>query len=153
MSNFNCPKCGAQCTDTEHGYITGCEHYPADLPFSKNAMLRKPIDETKHKASSDPEEILQSQCEEILRIKKVQYIHIPNALFRLKISWINKLFKGLPDLIIFDRGEKFDRVLFVELKRDIGKATGGQKTFARYFHVYIKRSVEDFVELLEEFLM
>jgi len=135
-----------------NGYINSCEHYPADLPFSKNAMLRKPIDETKHKASSDPEEILQNQCEEILRIKKVQYIHIPNALFRLKISWINKLFKGLPDLIIFDRGEKFDRVLFVELKRDIGKATGGQKTFARYFHVYIKRSVEDFVELLEEFL-
>ena len=135
-----------------NGYINSSKHYPADLPFSKNAMLRKPIDETKHKASSDPEEILQNQCEEILRIKKVQYIHIPNALFRLKISWINKLFKGLPDLIIFDRGEKFDRVLFVELKRDIGKATGGQKTFARYFHVYIKRSVEDFVELLEEFL-
>jgi hypothetical protein len=31
MSNFKCEKCGTVCYDTHNGYITGCEHYPADL--------------------------------------------------------------------------------------------------------------------------
>lgn len=31
MSNFQCEKCGTICYDTPNGYITGCEHYPADL--------------------------------------------------------------------------------------------------------------------------
>lgn len=30
MSSFACEKCGKNCHDTEVGYITGCEHYPAD---------------------------------------------------------------------------------------------------------------------------
>jgi len=33
MSNFKCEKCGTACYDTPNGYITGCEHYPADLIF------------------------------------------------------------------------------------------------------------------------
>lgn len=31
MSNFICEKCGAICSDTPKGYITGCKHYPADI--------------------------------------------------------------------------------------------------------------------------
>ena len=31
MSNFVCEKCGKQCIDSPLGYITGCEHYPADM--------------------------------------------------------------------------------------------------------------------------
>lgn len=31
MSNFACEKCGAICHDSEHGYVTGCEHYPPDI--------------------------------------------------------------------------------------------------------------------------
>lgn len=30
MSSFNCETCHRCCTDTEFGYVTGCEHYPAD---------------------------------------------------------------------------------------------------------------------------
>lgn len=30
MSNFQCEICGAICVDTPKGYITGCEHHPAD---------------------------------------------------------------------------------------------------------------------------
>ena len=33
MSNFACEKCGTVCYDTPNGYITGCEHYPADLKY------------------------------------------------------------------------------------------------------------------------
>lgn len=31
MSSFYCEKCGALCADSEHGYISGCEHYPPDV--------------------------------------------------------------------------------------------------------------------------
>lgn len=31
MSNFNCEHCGAACIDSPRGYVTGCEHYPADV--------------------------------------------------------------------------------------------------------------------------
>lgn len=30
MSNFQCEKCGTICYDTPKGYVTGCQHYPAD---------------------------------------------------------------------------------------------------------------------------
>tara|TARA_R110002051_G_C8434973_1_gene454050 strand:+ start:94 stop:387 length:294 start_codon:yes stop_codon:yes gene_type:complete len=33
MSNFQCEKCGTVCYDTPNGYITGCEHYPADIRY------------------------------------------------------------------------------------------------------------------------
>ena len=39
MSHFNCEKCGTLLIDTDRGYITGCEHYPADiLPDSRDPM-------------------------------------------------------------------------------------------------------------------
>ena len=31
MSNFYCEKCGKPCIDSPIGYVTGCEHYPADV--------------------------------------------------------------------------------------------------------------------------
>lgn len=31
MSSFYCEHCGALCSDTERGYVTGCKHYPADI--------------------------------------------------------------------------------------------------------------------------
>lgn len=36
MSNFNCDQCNTKCLDTQHGYITGCEHYPADMSAQKH---------------------------------------------------------------------------------------------------------------------
>jgi len=122
------------------------------LKFDKRKTARRHIKKADHKPHAGPEHKLQTQCEEVLEIMHVQYIHIPNALFSLRISWINKMFKGLPDLIIFGRGQRFDRVLFVELKRDTGEFSGGQKTFARWFHVFDVRDVEDFTDLLNEFL-
>ncbi|MFA5753366.1 MAG: hypothetical protein WC910_09880 [Bacteroidales bacterium] len=31
MSSFYCEHCGALCSDTPRGYVTGCEHYPVDV--------------------------------------------------------------------------------------------------------------------------
>jgi len=41
MSNFKCEKCGAICSDTEKGYVTGCEHYPADVENNKPVFCLK----------------------------------------------------------------------------------------------------------------
>lgn len=39
MSNFACEKCGAICYDTPVGYVTGCEHYPADIKDQERVEL------------------------------------------------------------------------------------------------------------------
>lgn len=31
MSSFNCEHCGAVCSDTDKGYVSGCEHYQPDI--------------------------------------------------------------------------------------------------------------------------
>lgn len=31
MSNFICEYCGANIIDSDHGYVTGCEHYPMEV--------------------------------------------------------------------------------------------------------------------------
>lgn len=33
MSNFTCEHCNTDLIDSPYGYITGCEHYPADIHF------------------------------------------------------------------------------------------------------------------------
>lgn len=43
MSNFNCEHCGAACIDSPRGYVTGCEHYPAEGTTMKTATKEKPI--------------------------------------------------------------------------------------------------------------
>lgn len=35
MSTFYCHECSMLLIDTNRGYITGCEHYPADVPETK----------------------------------------------------------------------------------------------------------------------
>ena len=38
MSNFLCEHCGTEIIDSEQGYITGCEHYKADV--SRNLLTK-----------------------------------------------------------------------------------------------------------------
>jgi len=39
MSNFKCPECGTDCIDSTNGYITGCEHFPADAQPAPDEKL------------------------------------------------------------------------------------------------------------------
>ena len=50
MSNFICEKCGTHCIDSPEGYITGCEHYPADIKSQGNNHACMGI----HPQSGDP---------------------------------------------------------------------------------------------------
>jgi hypothetical protein len=40
VSHFACPICKTICYDTPDGYVTGCEHYPADI--NEDAACDKP---------------------------------------------------------------------------------------------------------------
>jgi hypothetical protein len=57
MSNFYCEVCGAVISDSERGYVTGCEHYPLEdtrtarhkkkstkKPFQVRAIMTRNID-------------------------------------------------------------------------------------------------------------
>ena len=40
MSNFYCEKCGVAVTEGKDGrYVTGCEHYPADVKENETIKL------------------------------------------------------------------------------------------------------------------
>lgn len=44
MSNFVCDKCGKYCIDSVIGFVSGCEHYPADvmrLPDDMDRLLHE----------------------------------------------------------------------------------------------------------------
>jgi hypothetical protein len=41
MSSFNCEKCGAMLTDTEFGYVTGCDHCPVRQKDVNKYLLKQ----------------------------------------------------------------------------------------------------------------
>jgi hypothetical protein len=41
MSSFNCKHCHAMCTDTDNGYVTGCEHYPVNPRVVHHYLLKQ----------------------------------------------------------------------------------------------------------------
>ena len=127
---------------------------PADdmLKFDKRKITQGHIKKADHKPHTGPEDVLQRQCEKVLEIKDMHYVHIPNSMFRGKFKWLAKKLCGVPDLIIFKRDEEYDKVLFVELKKKTGKPTTAQKRFAWWFHVFLIKSLDDFVEVLNKFI-
>ena len=56
MSNFVCEKCGTPIYDSAQGYVTGCEHYPADIEVAKCCDCEKDIIKT------DDDAMLCIQC-------------------------------------------------------------------------------------------
>jgi len=55
MSNFACEYCGAVCLDTPIGYVTGCEHYPADVMMRECASSKAVRYHLTDKTSDDQE--------------------------------------------------------------------------------------------------
>lgn len=49
MSNFICDKCGKSCIDSPKGYVSGCEHYPADNVILFSAYSKQQKDEEVYK--------------------------------------------------------------------------------------------------------
>lgn len=58
MSSFYCEKCGALISDSEKGYLTGCEHYPVEIEpitgLNLEGVIKKPEQKLKVKVKDDP---------------------------------------------------------------------------------------------------
>ena len=134
-----------------------------ELPHSKRKQLQNNvIDKKEFKALTCKESDLQNQCEEYLGWMHIKFVRIPDILYNIIFNPENEIYhlipilirkiiakyiKGLPDLtILFPDG----RFWCVELKTKKGKLSQGQKTFAKYVPVTIKRSFEDFKKELDE---
>ena len=67
---------------------------------------------------------------------------------------ISQYIKGWPDLFIFKNDEKlkYDQVLFLELKRQGGHISQGQKKIAQIVTVEYAYSVEEAIKKIDEFL-
>ncbi len=75
MSHFMCEICGTVITDSEYGYVTGCDHYPMDNPglaeIKKMEYLRSKapclarLDELAAYAAKDDEAERKADCAEM----------------------------------------------------------------------------------------
>jgi hypothetical protein len=131
-----------------------------DLPFSKAKATRRYFMEVdEFKATTDTEEALQRQCEQYLRARKIDFVRIPDWIYRLVTSnpklrkWISQYFKGLPDLMIFRQWKSpYNLALFVELKKKGGQLSQGQEALGRRLNVLVIREFELFVVVVDRFL-
>ena len=58
MSGFNCEHCNTPIIDSDHGYITECEHYPLETIGRKNESNNKPAIQSTHMESNSSHEPL-----------------------------------------------------------------------------------------------
>ena len=125
--------------------------------YPKHKQLGRTIKEVGAHATTEPEAKLQEHCEGYLDYLKVPYIRIPDAIWSNRVpphtrKQCARYLKGLPDLMIVDPADKYNRLLCVELKRKGGTATGGQKNWGRKMQMVIVRSLDDFQQVVDEFL-
>ena len=131
-----------------------------DLPFSKRKQAgRKSIDVNEFKAMTQTEADLQRQCEEYLALNKLQFIRLPDAVYKHRSvspvlqKIIAEYWRGLPDLTVLKpHDDKHCLACCIELKSKSGKLSQGQKNFARKLPTYVCRSFDDFVNIIEKFI-
>lgn len=135
------------------------------MKFSKAAQTRRQWVEVDGKSKWQGEESdLQKQCEQFLEYcPDIAVIRFPDAAYRAIFGfgsnlpdWIKKLIasyvKGIPDLTLLkNKADGTVAALPVELKKDDGKLSQGQKKFAGIVTVYVIRDFESFVEMVEDF--
>ena len=112
-----------------------------------------------HKLSTKvPEKAIQKAVEELLNILHLQYIRIPDGIYRTAKNgnWYNrgeqakalKAVKGVPDITILLTDGRY---ICIELKKNGGKQSLGQKQFERSIgadNYHICYSVEDVKNVL-----
>lgn len=127
----------------------------------KKGAVRKARENVDRRGEGLKECQIQKQCEDVLLIKGVKFIRIPDALYGLVFggnkvpaslkALISAFIKGLPDLtLLFKSG----RYVCVELKTTKGKESQGQKNFAKAIglkNYRVVRSVEGLLEVLKEY--
>lgn len=130
------------------GYTVRPDQAGLAIPKMQKAKRKRTI------RSDKPEAVLQRQCEALLELRGIEYLHIPNSmwatLFAAKsFGTLNECadyLKGWPDLLIMRDGH----YLAVELKTKIGKESHAQKTKKRILGGHVCRSFDDFQTTLNQ---
>ena len=136
------------------------------LPFDKRKFARRDnirngMTAQEFREAFTKEEDLQRQVEDLLEKKypDVRYIRFPDWVYvRLArdkdpiLRAIAKILRGVPDLIVFKKGEKFNQALLLELKAKQGSLRQGQKNWTKNLNLHVKRDFESVEKLLEEFM-
>ena len=105
------------------------------------------------------EKSMQAQVESYLRLRRIPYIRIPDAVYR-SISSMSKgagigsarSLRGVPDLTLFKvTPDGFTMCLPLELKTKTGKLSEAQKMWQEKIGTKVARSFEDAVKLIDQF--
>lgn len=106
-----------------------------------------------------PEAVIQKQVESYLRLKRIPYLRIPDAVYR-SIKTMGKRgaieasssLKGLPDLMIFKvLPDGSTACLPLELKAKGGKLSEAQKEWKYKIGTQVAYGFEEAVNLIESF--
>lgn len=106
-----------------------------------------------------PEAVIQKQVESYLRLKRIPYLRIPDAVYR-SIKTMGKRgaieasssLKGLPDLMIFKvLSDGSTACLPLELKAKGGRLSEAQKEWKYKIGTQVAYSFEEAVTLIESF--
>ncbi len=120
----------------------------------------------KKRVKGPKEEQIQGQVEAYLRLKGIQFLRIPDSVYRMcspmsslpiwQKKEISQYLRGVPDLLIFKKEMLSDEVpcvdnscLMLELKRKGGKAGQAQKQWHRGLMVHVPESFEEAKTLIE----
>jgi len=120
------------------------------------------------KAKGDTEDTIQAKVEYYLNLKRIPFIHIPRPVYamvgyrttpQVVKNCISKYLKGVPDIIAFKK-EPFNKsidcidcsTLLMELKRDNGKVSQGQKNWHKNLVVHVPRSFEEARALIDNWM-
>ena len=139
-------------------------------PGQKRDSLQKcntstPRKKKAHK-TGPKEEVIQSEVEGYLNLKGIQFIHIPDVVYRLCAPYspikiwekkvISEYLRGIPDLLIFKKEMFNDKTpcidnscLMLELKRKGGKAGQAQRAWHRGLIVHVPQSFEEAKKLID----
>lgn len=113
------------------------------------------------------ESSIQSQLEHYLDLKGIEYIRFPDSLYRYIFAnqsipihvkkQCSDYMKGVPDLIILVKYGKYNMCLLHEVKAKDGRASQGQKNYAKRLNVETgygfdecKAIIDNFIEFVDK---
>ena len=102
---------------------------------------------------------LQDKVEDVLTDLGLQYVHIPGNLQNYLrgrapahiAALASRAFKGMPDLLIFDKSGEYNVCLLLELKTEIGRLSQSQVNWSKGLNLHVAYGYEEAEKIIKEF--
>jgi len=139
---YNCKNCPDN---------TNCGKFLGDGLFVKRKIMVRKITEKE----------IQSSCEYLLKLHRIRFLHIPDALLAFVMpkapQWlraiISKGLRGVPDIIAFAKSpDGYNHALLLELKTDKGVLSEHQKKWHLGLSVQVAYGLDDSIEAVQQFI-